>query len=336
MVYRRQSINFWNPWLNIKWLKICHHFQVFYRQEGHSNSQVIETQKPQAVVPLPDAGVYIIEVRAYGEGGDGTASSQIRVPSYSGKFWHSRLNLITTNINMMQTSSKLTWWVAWVRDFAGSLILWLLYGSLLPCSFVSKSLSPMDCSLPGSSVHGIFQARIADLVALSFSKGSSQSRDQIQISCICCNGKKILYHWATWEARLLYDPLINTNNDSPPTTVKFPHILEGVNIIKIPLFVKFSSLPWPQEVPYWPYGLCNTAFKPVLLLFSCKVMSNSAISCTVVCQASLSISLSLLKLMSIESVGPANHHIHCHPFLLLPSTFPSIRGFSNERALCIR
>ncbi|VTJ68703.1 Hypothetical predicted protein, partial [Marmota monax] len=58
-------------------------YKVFYRQEGHSNSQVIETQKPQAVVPLPDAGVYIIEVRAYSEGGDGTASSQIRVPSYS-------------------------------------------------------------------------------------------------------------------------------------------------------------------------------------------------------------------------------------------------------------
>uniref|UniRef100_A0A8D1AB12 Fibronectin type-III domain-containing protein n=1 Tax=Sus scrofa TaxID=9823 RepID=A0A8D1AB12_PIG len=53
-------------------------YKVFYRQEGHSNSQVIETQKPQAVVPLPDAGVYIIEVRAYSEGGDGTASSQIR------------------------------------------------------------------------------------------------------------------------------------------------------------------------------------------------------------------------------------------------------------------
>uniref|UniRef100_A0A8D0N9A5 Contactin-5 n=1 Tax=Sus scrofa TaxID=9823 RepID=A0A8D0N9A5_PIG len=61
-------------------------YKVFYRQEGHSNSQVIETQKPQAVVPLPDAGVYIIEVRAYSEGGDGTASSQIRVSSYSGKF----------------------------------------------------------------------------------------------------------------------------------------------------------------------------------------------------------------------------------------------------------
>ncbi|EHB12868.1 Contactin-5, partial [Heterocephalus glaber] len=59
-------------------------YKVFYRQEGHSDSQVIETQKPQAVVPLPDAGVYIIEIRAYSEGGDGTVSSQIRVSSYSG------------------------------------------------------------------------------------------------------------------------------------------------------------------------------------------------------------------------------------------------------------
>lgn len=72
--------------MNIKCSNLCYYLQVFYRQEGHSNSQVIETQKPQAVVPLPDAGVYIIEVRAYSEGGDGTASTQIRVPSYSGKF----------------------------------------------------------------------------------------------------------------------------------------------------------------------------------------------------------------------------------------------------------
>ena len=55
-------------------------------------------------------------------------------------------------------------------------------------------------------------------------------------------------------------------------------------------------------------------------------------------QASLSItnSQSLLKLMSIESVRPSNHLILCHPLLLLPSIFPSIRVFSNEAALCIR
>ena len=59
---------------------------------------------------------------------------------------------------------------------------------------------------------------------------------------------------------------------------------------------------------------------------------------TVARQTSLSItnSRSLLKLMSIESVMPSNHLILCHPLLLLPSIFPSIRIFSNESALHIR
>ena len=58
---------------------------------------------------------------------------------------------------------------------------------------------------------------------------------------------------------------------------------------------------------------------------------------TVACQVSLSItnSLSLLKLTSIESVMPSNHFILCHPLLLLPSVFPRIRVFSNESVLCI-
>ena len=55
-------------------------------------------------------------------------------------------------------------------------------------------------------------------------------------------------------------------------------------------------------------------------------------------QASLSItnSQSLLKLMSTESEMPSNHLILCHPLLLLPSIFPSIRVFSNEAVLHIR
>ena len=58
---------------------------------------------------------------------------------------------------------------------------------------------------------------------------------------------------------------------------------------------------------------------------------------TVACQTSLSftISQSVLKLMSMESVMPSNHLILCHP-LLLPSIFPSIRVFSNESALRMR
>ena len=43
---------------------------------------------------------------------------------------------------------------------------------------------PMDCSLPGSSVHGIFQARVLEWGAISFSRGSSQPRDWTQVSCI--------------------------------------------------------------------------------------------------------------------------------------------------------
>ena len=51
---------------------------------------------------------------------------------------------------------------------------------------------------------------------------------------------------------------------------------------------------------------------------------------------SITNSLSPPKPMSIESVMPSNHLILCHPLLLLPSVFPSIRVFSNESALCIR
>ena len=68
---------------------------------------------------------------------------------------------------------------------------------------------------------------------------------------------------------------------------------------------------------------------------SCLTLCNP-IHCR--CQVSLSftISQSLLKLMSIESMMPSKHLIHCYPVLLLPLIFPSIRIFSNTSALHIR
>ena len=59
---------------------------------------------------------------------------------------------------------------------------------------------------------------------------------------------------------------------------------------------------------------------------------------TAACQASLSftISWSLLKLISIDSVMPSNHLVLCHHLFLLPSIFPRIRIFSRELLLCIR
>ena len=76
----------------------------------------------------------------------------------------------------------------------------------------------------------------------------------------------------------------------------------------------------------------------MLVQFSPSAMSDFATPWTTVCQASLSItnSQSLLKLMSTELVMPSNHLILCHPLLLLPSIFSSIRIFSNESALRIR
>ena len=132
---------------------------------------------------------------------------------------------------------------------------------------------PMDCSPPGSSVHGILQARILEWVATSFSRGPSRPRDQTQVSCIA--GR-----FFTAEPP-----------EKPPQSVQS---LSHVGIFASP----------------------GTAAR----------------------QASLSITSfwSSLTLMSIESVMPSNHLILCHPFLLLPSIFPSIKVFFNESILCIR
>ena len=66
--------------------------------------------------------------------------------------------------------------------------------------------TPMDCSPLGFSVHGIFQARILEQVAVSSSRGSSQPRDGTNASCIVgnlCIGRWILYCWATRGSLLL-------------------------------------------------------------------------------------------------------------------------------------
>ena len=61
----------------------------------------------------------------------------------------------------------------------------------------------IDCGLSGSSVHGIFQIKILERVAISYSRGSSWPRDQTPISCVSCTARWVLYQCATWEAYLL-------------------------------------------------------------------------------------------------------------------------------------
>ena len=83
---------------------------------------------------------------------------------------------------------------------------------------------------------------------------------------------------------------------------------------------------------------CSCLFAPFSSVQSLSVVRLFATPRTAARQASLSItnSQSLLKPMSIKSMTPSNHLILCHPLLLLPAIFPSIRVFSNESVLHIR
>ena len=119
-----------------------------------------------------------------------------------------------------------------------------------------------------------------------------------------------------------------------------PVLIYYMNIIANFYFVK----------PLKFQNLCISLLINVLVLsllnYNCSISSVQLLSRVrlfeatrnAACQTSLSIisSQSLLKLMSIELLMPSNHLSLCHPFLLLPSIFPSIRVFSNESVLHIR
>ena len=94
----------------------------------------------------------------------------------------------------------------------------------------------------------------------------------------------------------------------------------------------YSSLVWLIN-----FFFCTCSAFSVSQFGSITVMSDSATPWTTACRAFLSftISWSLLKLISIESVKPSSHLILCRPLLLLPSIFLSFRVFSNESVLPI-
>ena len=74
------------------------------------------------------------------------------------------------------------------------------------CSLSLTLCNPMDSSPPGSSVHGISQARILEGTSISFSRGLSVPKDWTHIFCL---GRRILYHWATRETTYWYSWLSN-------------------------------------------------------------------------------------------------------------------------------
>ena len=106
-------------------------------------------------------------------------------------------------------------------------------------------------------------------------------------------------------------------------------------------FVNYSKGNGDKKTSWVTWWLFSMGNNPLPLFQSVQLLSHVPFFATpwiAACKASLSItnSQSLRKLMSIDLVMPSNHLILCHPLLLLPSVFPSIRVFSNESALCIR
>ena len=75
-----------------------------------------------------------------------------------------------------------------------NLSLFWAYNSCASAQSCPTLCDPMDCSPPGSSVHGVSQARTLEWVAISSSRGSSQPRDQTCALYVSCIGGQILYH----------------------------------------------------------------------------------------------------------------------------------------------
>ena len=109
--------------------------------------------------------------------------------------WHLHNTQLVTFAFVCAVSSRVNLPVA----FPG-LYLWYC------CCLVTKSYltlcNSMDCSPPGSCVHGIFQARILECIAFSFPSGPSLTQG-LNLRLVSCFGRQILYLWATREALIL-------------------------------------------------------------------------------------------------------------------------------------
>ena len=112
--------------------------------------------------------------------------------------------------------------------------------SLFCCCLVTKLFlnlwDPIDCSPPGSPVHGISQAKTLEWVAISFSGASSWPRDQ---TCVSCIGRQILYRWATREGPLLLKNITKFNMSQPVTSSG----LRNFNSLRRPVGKDYLS-PW--------------------------------------------------------------------------------------------
>ena len=144
----------------------------------------------------------------------------IRVVSYSQVFWNfpAIFSLLTSSLIPLWSESRQcmipiffkyvkdllwyglecgpSWWISHVSLRRMCILLLLIYKSEV-AQLCPTLCHPMDCSPPGSSVHGILQARVLEWVAISSSRGTFQPRDRTQVSCVA--GRRFTF-WATREA----------------------------------------------------------------------------------------------------------------------------------------
>ena len=112
----------------------------------------------------------------------------------------------------------------------------------------------MDCSLPGSSVHGIFQARILEWVAMSSSRGLSRPRDQTGISYTSCIGSWILCHSVTSVSQLC-TTLCNPMDCSTPG---FPVLQQRTELVQTHAHQVGDIIQ--QSDPVVPFSSCLPSF----------------------------------------------------------------------------
>ena len=111
----------------------------------------------------------------------------------------------------------------------------------------STLCNPMDCNLPGSSVHANFQARTLEQVAISYSRGSSQPRNQNCASCVSCIGRRLF------------------TTEPPQSFLFFPLFQPSTTVL---LMVSEASMIWPLDPsdpithPLQPHWALYCSFNP--------------------------------------------------------------------------
>jgi len=150
----------------------------------------------------------------------------------------------------------------------------------------------MDCNPPGSSVHGILQARIMEWVAMPSPRGSSQLRDQTHVSYVSCIGRWVLYHSChlfSSVQSLSHVPLLAT-----PWTAAHQASLSITNSQSLLKLMSIESLMWSNHLI-----LCRLLLLLPSIFPSIRIFSNESVLCIWWQRIGVSSSASVL-LMNIQ------------------------------------